>query len=133
MELAVHQVRYGRSPFVRNSRFGPPTAPVAAYQPIASHEPGDPLAAAVDASVTQLIEHPRHPIGVATQLVDLSDRAEQLPVGQLPVGRWPFAPCPEAAGGDIQHPTEPGDAMVGPFSLYELKPHDGVSPVSWAK
>src|SRR5579872_2258351 len=87
MELAVHQVRYGRSPFVRNSRFGPPTAPVAAYQPIASHEPGDPLAAAVDASVTQLIEHPRHPIGVATQLVDLSDRAEQLPVGQLPVGR----------------------------------------------
>jgi hypothetical protein len=134
MELSVYQV-WGCDGALRRwpCRDRRPASTVAAHQSIRPHQPCDPLASTANALVRQFVVHSRHPVRVAALTVDLGDLREQVAVRQFPI-RWrPFAPCPEAAGGNTQHLAEPDDGVVGPLSLHELKPHDGVSPVSLAK
>lgn len=112
-ELPLHEILVRR-------RVRLPAAPLPTVrdpdQTVQSHQPGDALAADVNAEPeAQLGEHARSAISLAGVGVDASDRRRQRRIRDRSRRRWPVHPLVVTGGRDVQEPAghRDGDPVRG--------------------
>src|SRR5712691_11974652 len=101
-----------------------------ALQPGPAHQPGDPLAATVDAGGSQVGVDPWRPVRSPARLVGGPDPLADLGVEPGPGRRAAAAPGPVSARGDAEQPAHRCDRKASLLALHEPEHRQRVRSVS---
>ena len=106
--------------------------PLRDLQPLLPPDPLHPLVVHPPALDAELRLHPRPPVRLAAQLVNLPHPLTQSPVGDCSRRRPSTAPRIVPAGGDTQHSAHQPHREARLVGSHELERRSGTAPVSCA-